>query len=216
MVKEWKEENKLEAWILKWFYATAVICTYDATFCVFRPYTLPGEPLHAPWYPYRMYMAVDQRYKDTNDSFSFTQSLLNYGEVILNIVTIVLQYLTERRCTKCIFRDFFDFFPALWNNRYTKILAYTVSVMTFWKTVLYMLMYLELAGGKDYRKGNNPLQEFFVVFVPNAIWLVVPALCIYYLWMELSNKTRRVENSDVDGNETPLGGGHSYDLRKRK
>ncbi|KAK3597696.1 hypothetical protein CHS0354_040072 [Potamilus streckersoni] len=194
MAKKGKDENKLEAWILKWFYSTAVICTYDATFCVFRPYTLPDGPLHAPWYPYRIYMKVDQRYKDTNDSFSFTVSLLNYVEVILNIITIVLHYR---------------------NNRYTKILAYTVCVLTFWKTVLYLLMYLELAGGKDFRRGNTPLQEFFVVLIPNGLWIVVPAACIYYLWKDLSGKTRSVENKD-DGNDTPLEGGRGYDLRKRK
>ena len=47
-----------------------------------------------------------------------------------------------------------------------------------------MLMFYELAGGKDYRKGNTFLQEFFVVVLPTGVWIVIPFLCIASLWQD--------------------------------
>lgn len=65
---------------------------------------------------------------------------------------------------------------------HTKALAFTVSVMTFWKTVLYIAMFFELAGGKDYRKGNTLFQEIFIVYLTNGAWLLFPYLCMASLW----------------------------------
>jgi len=54
--------------------------------------------------------------------------------------------------------------------------------MTFWKTVLYIAMFYELAGGKDYREGNSLLEEFVLVLIPNGVWIVLPLMCMVYLW----------------------------------
>lgn len=56
--------------------------------------------------------------------------------------------------------------------------------MTFWKTVLYILMFYELAGGKDFRAGNTLMEEIFIVLIPNGVWIVVPLVCMLDLWKE--------------------------------
>ncbi|CAG5117263.1 unnamed protein product [Candidula unifasciata] len=158
-------KTQLAAWILIWFYITAIICTWDATFIMMRPYSLPGGSLASLWYLYKYYVTVDQRYMDTSDAFVFAQSLLNYVEVVFNIITIYMHYRS---------------------SRHTPTLAFTVSVMTMWKTVLYFLMFSELCTGGQYRTGNTFLQELFLVVIPNIIWIVVPLCVMYSLWKQLT------------------------------
>ncbi|CAL1528043.1 unnamed protein product [Lymnaea stagnalis] len=156
---------QLQTWILIWFYVTAIVCTWDATFIMLRPYTLPGGSLAVFWYLYKYYVTVDQRYNDTSDAYVFAQSLLNYVEVAFNIITIVMHY----RC-----------------SRHTATTAFTVSVMTFWKTVLYFLMFSEFCTGGEYRQGNTALQEIALVVIPNIIWVIVPLVVMYSLWEKLT------------------------------
>ena len=42
---------QLPGWSLGWFYATALICTWDASFILLRPHTLPGGVLFSFWRP---------------------------------------------------------------------------------------------------------------------------------------------------------------------
>lgn len=164
-----QEDNRLPWWMVVWFYVTALVCTYDASFVVFRPYTLPGGQLWGFFRLYKYYIYTDQRYRDVNDSYSYTQSLMNYAEVIINIVTLVYHYK---------------------NRAETKALAFTVCVMTFWKTVLYIAMFYELAGGQNFREGNTLLQEIFLVLIPNGVWIVLPLICMKNLWSTLIDTTR--------------------------
>ncbi|KAL4230534.1 hypothetical protein ACF0H5_010916 [Mactra antiquata] len=61
--------------------------------------------------------------------------------------------------------------------------------MTFWKTVLYIAMFYELAGGKDFRSGNTLLKEIFIVLIPNGVWIVLPLMCMVDMWKKLSTVT---------------------------
>lgn len=163
--QQFKSKLQLQGWILIWFYVTAIVCTWDATFIMLRPHTLPGGSLAVFWYLYKYYVTVDQRYNDISDPFVFAQSLLNYGEVAFNIITIVMHY----RC-----------------SRHTATTAFTVSVMTFWKTVLYFLMFSEFCTGGEYRQGNTVLQEIALVVIPNIIWVIMPLIVMYSLWEKLT------------------------------
>ncbi|KAK7464012.1 hypothetical protein BaRGS_00037976 [Batillaria attramentaria] len=155
---------RLPGWVLGWFYATAAICTYDASFIVLRPHSLPGGKLAPIWKPYTLYFDVDQRYKDVADPFVYGISLFNYLEIILNIITIVLHYRS---------------------SRHTIPLAFTVTVMTFWKTLFYFYGFTETGGGAPYRIGNTAMQEFFLVVIPNGFWVVVPFAVMVALWSRM-------------------------------
>ncbi|XP_069130303.1 uncharacterized protein [Argopecten irradians] len=149
---------QMPGWVLLWFYATAVICTWDASFIVFRPHSLPGGKLAYIWYLYKYYVTVDQRYPDLKDDFVFAQSLLNYAEVVLNIIAIIMHYR---------------------KSRHTVPLAFTVTVMTFWKTVLYFLMYVV---SDTYRKNNTVMEHIFLFVIPNGFWVAVPFFIMIKLW----------------------------------
>ncbi|KAJ8298438.1 hypothetical protein KUTeg_024969 [Tegillarca granosa] len=232
-------DNKLPGWILTWFYVTAVICTWDASFIMCRPHSLPGGSLAYIWYflvhvggvvlvhdgggddddddddydgddydggdddddddgddddddgddesdddtdvvvgvfcCYKYYVVVDQRYNDVTDAFVFAQSLLNYVEVLFNVITIGMHY---------------------WNARHTRMLAFTVTVMTFWKTVLYFLMFTEFCGAGHYRVGITLMQEIFIFAIPNGVWILVPFLALIKLWSMLVNPTVQVEEKN--------------------
>uniref|UniRef100_A0A0B6ZC12 EXPERA domain-containing protein n=1 Tax=Arion vulgaris TaxID=1028688 RepID=A0A0B6ZC12_9EUPU len=166
-----RDKMQLSGWMLIWFYSTTVICTWDATFIMLRPHSLPGGSLATLWYLYKYYVTVDQRYMDTNDAFVYAQSLLNYAEVIFNIVTIIMHY----HC-----------------SRHTSTIAFMVSVMTMWKTILYFLMFTELCTGGAYRAGNTAMQEFFLVVIPNIIWVIIPLYIMYVLWQKLTPEGRDI------------------------
>ncbi|XP_060082922.1 uncharacterized protein LOC132562208 [Ylistrum balloti] len=170
---------QMPGWVLYWFYSTAVICTWDASFIVFRPHSLPGGSLASIWYLYKHYVTVDQRYNDLKDDFVFAQSLLNYVEVILNIIAIFMHYR---------------------KSRHTLPLAFTVTVMTFWKTVLYFLMYVV---SDTYRKNNTMTEHIFLFLIPNGVWVVLPFLVMVKLWGML------LPPSASDGSRVP-------NSRKRK
>ena len=65
---------------------------------------------------------------------------------------------------------------------HTKPLAFTVSVMTFWKAVLYITtFYVE---GPDLRKNNTVFEEVTMMLLPSLIWVVVPLMCVGSLWQD--------------------------------
>ena len=43
--------NKLPMWTRVWLFLSAVICTWDATFIILRPHSLPGGKYHQFWKP---------------------------------------------------------------------------------------------------------------------------------------------------------------------
>lgn len=184
-------KKQLSNWVLVWFYLTAAICTWDATFIMLRPYTLPGGSLAWFWYLYKYYVTVDQRYQDTGDAYVFAQSLLNYAEVILNIMCIIMHYRL---------------------SRHTATTAFMVSVMTMWKTVLYFLMFSEFCTGGIYRRGNTAFQELFLMVIPNIIWIIAPLGVMVELWGCLTPEEQdsvALKAAGVVG-----GGGHANGLIK--
>ncbi|XP_012943152.1 uncharacterized protein LOC101848843 [Aplysia californica] len=204
---------QLSSWVLVWFYVTAAVCTWDATFIMLRPYTLPGGSLAWFWYVYKYYVTVDQRYQDTKDAFVFAQSLLNYAEVVFNIITIVMHYRL---------------------SRHTTTTAFMVSVMTMWKTILYFLMFTEFCTGGVYRRGNTALQEFILVVLPNIVWVIIPLGVMAELWGCLTpqgqgqaafkgvgvdnNSSNNSSNSSNSSNNKVNGvtSGHSYGATAKK
>lgn len=61
-------------------------------------------------------------------------------------------------------------------------LGFTVSVMTFWKTIMYFLMLAEICGGHNFRKGNEFWEEIFIIAIPNGVWVVLPFIVMAALW----------------------------------
>ena len=64
-------------------------------------------------------------------------------------------------------------------------LALTVSGMTAWKTAFYLYGFTDLGGGADFRLGNSAASEFFLVVIPNGVWIGVPCLVVASLWSRI-------------------------------
>ncbi|XP_041358250.1 uncharacterized protein LOC121375085 [Gigantopelta aegis] len=163
--QEKRSARLLPGWVVVWFFVTAIICIYDALFIFLRPHTLPGGKYGHFYYLYKYYIALDKRYQDLKDDYVFTVSLMNVFEVLVNVITIALHYGRHRAVVP---------------------LAYTVSVMTLWKTVHYFLMYFEFSGTTQYRAGNPLWDEFLLVVIPNVIWIILPAATMAVLWNQIT------------------------------
>lgn len=172
--KRVSKTHHLPVWIVVWFYITAVICTWDASFIMCRPYSMPGQSMAWIWYFYKYYVTVDQRYSDIGDAYVYAQSLLNYAEVVLNIIAIVMHYR---------------------QSKHTIPTAFMVNVMTMWKTVLYFLMFSDLCTGSEYRRGNTLFQEVFIMVIPNIVWIFVPTAAMVQLWGHI---TPGEENQNIN------------------
>ncbi|KAL3879201.1 hypothetical protein ACJMK2_031509 [Sinanodonta woodiana] len=171
--------SPLPRWARIWFWISSVVVLFDATFCVFRPYTLPGSGgfLAALFMPYKYYIMVDRRYGDATDSFSLSQGLCNYVEILLNIIALNM--------------------PSCYAKE-TKLTAFMASTMTMWKSVLYLLMFYDLGGGDSrYRENANPILEIIFGVIPIIIWIIVPLIIIRNMWKDLVGQA----NDNADENE---------------
>jgi len=168
MGKDAVQSNGIPLWIRVWLFITGVICTWDATFILFRPHSLPGGKYSLFWKPYSIYVAVDKRYGDLKDPFVYAQSLLNLVEVVMGFIALLLH---------------------VRNSRHTAAVALSVSLLTFWKTTLYMLQYTDLCGGGHYHSHNDAFTNFLYLWLPNGIWMVVPFLSVCRLWGRITRGT---------------------------
>ena len=60
-----------------------------------------------------------------------------------------------------------------------------MSSLTFWKTVLYMMQYLDLCNGGHAVAHLNWSQYVFLFWVPSGVWLVCPAYFIVTYGLQL-------------------------------
>ena len=70
-----------------WLLISSIIVTWDFTFILFRPYSLPGNSLHYLWSPYALYIKIDLMYGDMKDIFVFVQAIFNILEILLNLAS---------------------------------------------------------------------------------------------------------------------------------
>jgi len=183
-------DNSIPGWIRLWLLVSGLVCTWDGTFIIFRPHSLPGGKYHSIWKPYSKYISVDKRYGDMEDPFVYAQSLMNFVEIFFCFLVLVMNAR---------------------NARSTATLAFSVSLMTMWKTVLYLVQYTELCGGGKYHSHNDPFTNFLYLWLPSGIWIILPLLVVGRLWGRLSGSSSgRQEEKAGDDIET------SYKSNSRK
>jgi hypothetical protein len=155
---------KLPRWMVGWFVASGLIQLYDAMFVLTKPLSDVGGPLGFLWPGHHLYATYDHRYA-AFDAFGSAQSWGNVVEVAL-----IAWVLINRRKPSA------------------PLLALVVSVATFWKTVIYFLV--EICGHLNFTKhvldAGDTKGFLGIVIAPNAIWIVVPAICIVVLLRRLS------------------------------
>lgn len=97
------------------------------------------------------------------DTFIYAQTWANVVEIVLSLATITLILQRSKGAVLC---------------------AFTVSTMTFWKTVIYMIQYFDFCAGGHLVKHHTWSQYIGLFLIPNGIWIVVP----FYLMVVYGKK----------------------------
>eukprot|EP01060_Flectonema_neradi_P040596 TRINITY_DN9328_c0_g1_i1.p1 TRINITY_DN9328_c0_g1~~TRINITY_DN9328_c0_g1_i1.p1 ORF type:complete len:158 (+),score=4.84 TRINITY_DN9328_c0_g1_i1:107-580(+) len=135
--------SALAGWIRFWLIASTVICTYDALFIFNRPDSLNW----AIYSGYRTwYTKIDKGYAVESYSFGLTQSYLNTFECFWNVMAVTAT-----------------------NPSHALLFAFATSVMTFAKTIMYMI-----DGYLDGQTSHNGLFDGTCFVCLSMIWVIVP------------------------------------------
>lgn len=111
-------------------------------------------------------------YADLKDSFVYAQAICNLLEVALNLMCLFLNsQISSQPRTE----------DAITVSTQAKLLTLIVATMTFWKTVVYFIVYYNM----EFRVNNSLLVEFFLIFLLNGIWIAVPFLCMKTLFEDI-------------------------------
>ena len=79
-------------------------------------------------------------------------------------------------------------FQTLLKSPRALLLGLIVSVMTFWKTLLYMIQYSETFCGGGHRLKHVSMQDAILMFIiPSGTWLIFPFMLIIYYSRKLSS-----------------------------
>jgi hypothetical protein len=107
--------------VLFWVFLSNVIVIIDAFFVINRPETLKGGKYYSFFYLYENYYKFDTLYQMNDDSFVVIQSWLNVCEALISFIGVFLCF------SACQIK-----------NSIGAILCFVVSVMVFWKTVIFV------------------------------------------------------------------------------
>uniref|UniRef100_A0A8R1XRP5 EXPERA domain-containing protein n=1 Tax=Onchocerca volvulus TaxID=6282 RepID=A0A8R1XRP5_ONCVO len=153
-------------WIQNWLKITTVICILDVGYTMLRPYTLRGNTLGKIYELWNIYGDVDLRYATTSDIVTMATGRLMIIEIILNIIALYL----------C--RDY---------PRHAKLTTFLTSAFVFWKTLLYITMFIfPPKGSVNYMaESANIWKRIFIFWIPNSIWFFVPLAVMANLWNNL-------------------------------
>ena len=140
-----------------WLIVSVPLVIWDTGYVLLRPHSMPGGSLHSPiWTPYALYGKVDYIYGwpafNAHNGFTAAQTMLNVLETIgyIYYLWIVYHYgstVGRGGRSQKISKDFTwllkgDKVVAGRIGATALLVAYTASVMTLSKTILYCKLYL--------------------------------------------------------------------------
>ena len=149
-------------WATAWAVISSLICIYDATYVLVRPRSMAKGDLFHIFFPYAKYITVDPLYGNLKNAFVVGQSWMNYVELTLALLSVVLYYVLRKRNTGCL-------------------LLLIASTMTWSKTVLYFIHdYYE----RPLHPQDLPIKietwEYYCLFIlPSSFWVIFPFLCMW-------------------------------------
>ncbi|KAL2001711.1 hypothetical protein VTN02DRAFT_1351 [Thermoascus thermophilus] len=183
-----------------WLVVSVPLVLWDAGYVLLRPHSMPGGRLHSPlWTPYALYGTVDYIYGwpafNARNGFTAAQTVMNLVETAAYLFYLYVVYehgtsttpagrASQRRGPKGL----------MWFLRGEKVVpgrigalallvAYSASVMTVSKTLLYWLN--EVYSGFE-NIGHNSLATLVPYWIiPNGLWIIFPGYNIYLLGREI-------------------------------
>ncbi|KAK7206133.1 hypothetical protein BZA70DRAFT_124623 [Myxozyma melibiosi] len=143
--------------VTAWFVISNLLVSWDATYMLCRPHSMPGGKLHFLWKPYALYGTIDYVYGwpayNDKDGFPGAQAFLTLVESMFLYYYIYTSYFSTNQNTRL-------------NGAFVGLFAATSC---FSKTTLYMLC--EYFSGFKY-VGHNPLPTLISLYIlPSAPWI---------------------------------------------
>ena len=74
------------------------------------------------------------------------------------------------------------------------IIGFLASVMTFWKTVIYLLQYTPLCTDVDLFSHMTWSTMVWMFIVPNGIWILIPLLVLIYFGRRMNSLLSHQDN----------------------
>ncbi|KAJ5587008.1 uncharacterized protein N7459_002773 [Penicillium hispanicum] len=183
-----------------WLVVSVPLVAWDAGYVLLRPHSMPGGRLHSPiWTPYALYGTVDYIYGwpafNARNGFTAAQTVMNLIETVGYIYYLWVIYVhgatvTSGRGAPRLRKGLRwlltgDKVVAGRTGAIALLVAYSASVMTLSKTLLYWLN--ELFSGFTNIGHNDPLTLILYWIVPNGLWIIFPTYNIYILGAEILN-----------------------------
>ncbi|WWC92622.1 uroporphyrinogen-III C-methyltransferase [Kwoniella dendrophila CBS 6074] len=176
------KDKRPPTWISWWMAFSAVIVTWDAAYCFYRPRSFGEGDLAWIWKPYNLfqYSLVDYLYGqpgvDSGDGFTNAQALMNVIEVILALEYLYLRHTSPRTSNKTSN-------PAHSYHAHAPLVGFAGALMTASKTALYFL--------QEYfcqwcMVGHNTRFTFWTF-----TWLLVPSIVCIVLGRFISQALMR-------------------------
>lgn len=163
LVGHFPSSSLFPQWVAFWLILSSVICLWDASFVLLRPASF--EMLL--WAPYSEYAKVDTIYGDVKDTFLWSLSIMNLVEVGLNFYTLSLLHQKQ--------------------FRFAAVMALVVSTMT--SSRVFFCHVWEFACGFCHTAHNSVFTLVFRYFLPNGMWIWIPAFVVFHLGGLLANDT---------------------------
>ncbi|KAJ5246166.1 hypothetical protein N7468_001149 [Penicillium chermesinum] len=181
-----------------WLAVSLPLVMWDAGYVLLRPHSMPGGSLHSPiWTPYALYSTVDYIYGwpalEAHNGFTAAQTVLNLVETVAYAYYLWIVYrhgatvASGRGAPKqqkgLVWLLTGEKVVAGQTGAIALLIAYSASVMTLSKTVLYWLN--EYFSDFSNIGHNDALSLVFLWIIPNGLWLVFPSYSIYTLGAEI-------------------------------
>uniref|UniRef100_A0AC34F4V5 EXPERA domain-containing protein n=1 Tax=Panagrolaimus sp. ES5 TaxID=591445 RepID=A0AC34F4V5_9BILA len=163
LIKRWDRPQRgcqLPLWVEIWLGISAMLCTLDVIYTMLRPLTNRGGPLECVYELWNWYADVDLRYATANDLVTMATGRVMIIEIVMNLVSM---------------------FMNRSGSKHTLITAFTTNAFVFWKTVVYMALYISPADVSMFMNRSGSKHTLITAFTTNAFvfWKTVVYMALY-------------------------------------
>ncbi|UJR37601.1 hypothetical protein I4U23_030298 [Adineta vaga] len=169
----------MPGWATAWAVISSLTCIYDATYVLVRPRSMAKGDLFHIFYPYAKYITVDPLYGNLKNAFVIGQSWMNYVELSLALISVLLYHIFRRRNAGCL-------------------LLLIASVMTWSKTVLYFVhdYYERPLHPQDLPIKIETWEHLCLFILPSSLWVVFPFFCMWNIGGQILNLLNSLNNKN--------------------
>ncbi|KAK9469203.1 hypothetical protein V1512DRAFT_231363 [Lipomyces arxii] len=154
-----------------WFLLQNLIVSWDASYILCRPHSMPGGKWHWIWSPYKLYGEIDHVYGfpayEERDGFPAGQAFMTLVEAFFAYVYLYTTHFSKVPKTRLV----------------GAFIGFMAATSCFSKTVLYMIS--EIFSGNKYVGHNNWFRFIFLYWIPSSPWIIVSFYSAYAISNQL-------------------------------